>query len=123
VAHQRLPRAIRACNSDGSFTMACAIEEGLVVSLADSIDPVAALEVALDAVSERVPHPAALLVFDSVQRRLELEARGLDEQVGALLARHGAVGSSGYGEQLGPLHTSHTLIGMALGSTPTEAYV
>lgn len=123
LGEQQLPRAIRACNADGSFTMACAIEEGLVVSLADSIDPVAALEGALDQVSERVPNPAALLVFDSVQRRLELEARGLDEQVGALLARHGAVGGSGYGEQLGPLHTSHTLIGMALGSSLAEAYV
>jgi hypothetical protein len=115
-----LPRAIRSHNQqDGSFTMACAIDEGLVVSLADSTDPVAALETALDQVAERVPKPAALVVFDCVLRRLELEARGLDRQVGALLSSRHAVGFSGYGEQLGPLHLSHTLTGMALGaSTP-----
>lgn len=121
LGEQQLPRAIRASGPDGSFAMACAIEEGLVVSLASSIDPVTALRDALDEVSQRVPNPSALLVFDSVQRRLELEARGLDLQVGTLLARRGAAGGSGYGEQLGPLHTSHTLTGIALGSTAPEA--
>jgi len=118
LGEQQLPRAIRSLNQqDGSFTMACAIEEGLVVSLADSTDPVAAVEAALAQVAERVPNAAALVVFDCVLRRLELEARGLDQQVGALLSSRHAVGFSGYGEQLGPLHLSHTLTGLALGTS------
>jgi hypothetical protein len=115
LGEQHLPRAIRAQHADGSFSMACAIDEGLVVSLAESTDPLAALERALDGVQRRVPDPAALLVFDCVLRRVELEARGLDAQVGQLLARRQASGFSGYGEQLGPLHANHTLTGMALG--------
>jgi hypothetical protein len=111
-----LPRAIRARNTDGSLLLACAIEEGLVVSIPDSTDPVATLEAALDDVSARVPPPDALLVFDCVARRTEFETRGIDAQVGALLARRGAVGFSGYGEQLGPMHTNHTLTGIALGA-------
>lgn len=116
LGEQHLPRAIRHHNDDGSFTMACAIDEGLVVSIAESRDPVAVLERALNDVRQRVPDPAALIVFDCVLRRLELEARGVDQQVGELLASRRAVGFSGYGGQLGPLHANHTLTGLALGS-------
>lgn len=115
LGEQVLPRAIRARNPDGSLLLACAIEEGLVVSIADSEDPIATLDSALDEVTRKVADPAALLVFDCVARRTELEARGLDSAAGELLARYGAVGFSGYGEQLGPLHTNHTLTGIALG--------
>lgn len=116
LGEQLLPRAIRARQADDSLVLACAIEEGLVVSIADSKDPLLTLDGALSEIERRVPDPAALLVFDSVARRLELEARGLDDAVGSLLARHGAVGFSSYGEQLGPIHTNHTLTGIALGS-------
>jgi hypothetical protein len=120
LGDQLLPRAIRARQTDGSLLMACAIEEGLVVSIADSKDPLATLEQALDDVARRVPKPAALLVFDCVLRRLELETRGLDAEVGKLLSRRGAIGFSSFGEQLGPLHTTHTLTGIALGTGAAE---
>ena len=115
IGDQLLPRAIRAHNPDQSLSMACAVEEGLVVSIAKSTDPLAALERSFAAVERRVPAPAACLVFDSLFRRIELEAYGLDGQVGELFARKGAVGFSSYGEQLGPLHVNHTLTGLALG--------
>jgi hypothetical protein len=120
LGDQILPRAIRARQSDGSLLLACAIEEGLVVSVAASKDPFATLEQALHDVERRVPAPAAVLVFDCVARRVELEARGLDARVGQLLARHRATGFSSYGEQLGPLHTNHTLTGIALGTAPAQ---
>lgn len=116
LGEQRLPRAIRTCNADGSLTMACAIDEGLVVSIASSEEPVAVLEAKLDEVQSRVPDPAALLVFDCALRRLELQLRGLERQVGELLANRRALGFCGLGEQIGPLHANHTLTGIALGS-------
>jgi len=115
MGDQLLPRAIRAHHLDHSLSMACAVEEGLVVSIAKNTDPLAALERSFSEVERRVPTPAACLVFDSLFRRIELEAHGLDRQVGELLARKGAVGFSSYGEQLGPLHVNHTLTGLALG--------
>jgi len=113
---QLLPRAIRRQNPDASLTLACAIEEGLVVSIAKSPDPVRVLEQALAEIEHHVPDAGVLLVFDCVLRRIELEARGLDVQVGELLARKHAVGFSSYGEQVGPLHVNHTLTGVALGT-------
>jgi hypothetical protein len=118
LGEQILPRAIRGRQTDGSLLLACAIEEGLVVSVAASEDPFATLEQALHDVERRVPDPKAVLVFDCVARRMELETRGLDGRVGRLLADHRATGFSSYGEQLGSLHTNHTLTGIALGATP-----
>jgi hypothetical protein len=116
MGDQLLPRAIRSQNPDGSLVLAGAIEEGLVVSIASSPDPVGALERALAQLERRVPEPEVLLVFDCVLRRIELEARGLDQQVGRLMAQKGAVGFNSYGEQVGPLHVNHTLTGVALGT-------
>jgi hypothetical protein len=96
--------------------MGAALEEGLVLSIAKSLDPVAELTRKLAELERKVPDPATLLVFDCVLRRIELEARGLDVQVGALMAKKRAVGFSSYGEQVGPLHVNHSLTGLALGS-------
>lgn len=121
LGEQLLPRAVRARKPDGSLQLACAIEEGLVVSIAESRDPLGTLQQALSQVAQRVPEPEALLVFDCVLRRVELEQSGLVGEVGELLARHRAVGFSGYGEQFGPLHNNHTLAGIAVGASPAQS--
>lgn len=121
MGDQLLPRGIRAHQPDGSLTMACSVEEGLVVSIGNSTDPVVALERSLAEVRRHVAEPAALLVFDCLLRRIELETRGLAAQVGQLLADQGAVGFISYGEQLGPLHVNHTLTGIAIGSPAAGA--
>jgi len=116
LGEQLFPRAIRARQPDGSLRMAAALEEGLVLSIAKSLDPVAALERKFAEVEQKVPDPAAVLVFDCVLRRIELEARGLDARVDELMAKKRAVGFSSYGEQVGPLHVNHSLTGLAIGS-------
>jgi hypothetical protein len=116
LSDQLFPRAIRGQRSDGGLNMAAALEEGLVLSIADSPDPLGALERTLAEVERQVPNAAALLVFDCVLRRIELEARGLDRQAGELLARKQAIGFSSYGEQLAPMHVNHSLAGVALGT-------
>ena len=121
MGEQLLPRGIWAHQPDGSLTMACSVEEGLVVSIANSTNPLLALERSLAEVGRRVAEPAALVVFDCLLRRIELEARGLAAEVGQLLADRGAVGFSSYGEQLGPLHVNHTLTGLALGAPAAGA--
>lgn len=116
VGEQLLPRAIRKRQSDGSLLLACAIEEGLVLSIADPGDPLATLSAALAAARKKVGPTDAILTFDCLLRRIDLQARGIDAAVGQILADSGAVGFSGYGEQLGPLHVNHTLTGLALGA-------
>lgn len=114
---RHFPRAIRSIEADGALNLACAIDEGLVVSIAAGGEPLTELEGALSALTVR--RPELLLVFDCVLRRIELESRGLSAAAGELLDRHRAVGFSSYGEQLGPLHMNHNLTGVVLGpATP-----
>lgn len=117
LGEQLLPRAIRSRNADGGLLLAGALEEGLVVSVAETADPIATLERALAEATNRAKSPGVLFVFDSWLRRIELETRGLDARIGDILASRGAAGFSGYGEQLGPLHTNHTLTGIALSAS------
>lgn len=116
LGDQLFPRAIRGQAPDGTLSFGAALEEGLVLSVAQSPDPVAALERTFAQLERQLPAPTALLVFDCMLRRIELEARGLDQRVGELLARKRAVGFSGYGEQIGPLHANHTMTGVAFGT-------
>ena len=115
-------RSVQAINSDGSIRFYCAIDTGAVLTLGVSRDILPRIDGQLAAL--RDAHgggpPAALLVFDCILRRLELQHYGIEGTVGELLARHGAVGFSTYGEQYGPLHMNQTLVGLALGGPGDE---
>ena len=71
---------------DGSITFDCASEEGMVLSIGRRRDPVASLRVELDRARARLASPQAVIGFDCILRKLELEKLGLDDEAGALLA-------------------------------------
>lgn len=70
---------------------------------------------ALDAEMDAYEDADAILVFDCILRRLELEQDGLADQAGGILARHNAIGFSTYGEQFDALHVNQTMVGIAFG--------
>ena len=90
-----------------------AIEEGLVLTLAQPGDMAAHLERELAALS-RGGAPDAILACDCTLRRTEAEERQLGGAVSAILARHRAAGFSTYGEQMGAMHVNQTLTGVAI---------
>lgn len=114
-------RALRAANADGSLSLYCAIEEGLVLTVGSSADPLGALERGLDELGRHLkqarPDPGAPLHlgFDCILRRLAFEREGQAEEVGRILATHRVFGFSTYGEQCNALHVNQTLTGVALG--------
>src|ERR1019366_9921496 len=99
----------------GSLAFYCAIEEGLVLTLGEVLDPVAPLEEGLRAVERTIGTPQLVLGCDCVLRRLEQERRGLDARIGELLASHQVLGFSTYGEQNNALHLNQTFAGVAIG--------
>jgi hypothetical protein len=115
VGGEHYVRSIARLNPDGSLTLYCAIEAGLVVTIGKSLDAVEALNRAFAGVLDRVPDPAAILACDCILRRLEFEHLGIDREVGDLLARQRVFGFSTYGEQINGLHVNQTLTGIALG--------
>jgi hypothetical protein len=109
-------RSIRSVNDDHSLTLYCALEVGLVLTVGTGSDPISGLKRAFDGVERKIGVPQVILGCDSVLRKLELEQDGTQRAVGDLLARHQAVGFSGYGEQFNAMYVNQTLSAVALSS-------
>jgi hypothetical protein len=113
-------RAIRQVEPNGDLIFYSAIDEGLVLTLAEPADMVAHLETELAALSRPVA-PAAILACDCVLRRMEAEERQVSGRLSDILRRYRVAGFSTYGEQLNAMHVNQTLTGVAIyppGSRP-----
>ncbi len=108
-------RAIQKANSDGSLTFFCAIDNGLVLTVAQGKNLVEHLGAELAALRERVPGLQLILGCDCILRRLELEQSGQVEAAGEALRAYNFVGFSTYGEQYNGIHVNQTLTGVAIG--------
>lgn len=102
-------RAIREVAPNGDLVFYSAIDEGLVLTLAEPQDMAAHLEAELAALDG----PAAILACDCILRRMEAQEKQLTPAISGLLRRHGVVGFSTYGEQMNALHVNHTMTGVA----------
>jgi hypothetical protein len=109
-------RSIQKVNSDGSLTFYCAIDEGVVLRVANGVDLVANLERALARVRAEVGPPQLVLACDCVLRKLAIVQNGLADRVAEIFRRHNAVGFNTYGEQFCGMHVTQTLTGIALGA-------
>lgn len=105
-------RAIQQVGADGDLLFFAAIDEGVVLTLAEPRDMAGHLAGELERLS-RPGRPLAILAFDCVLRRLEAQEKQQLGAVSELLRRHGVTGFSTYGEQRGPIHVNHTMTGMA----------
>jgi hypothetical protein len=112
-------RSIQKVNPDGSLTFFCAIDEGIVLTVAQGVDILENLKGTLDRITEEVGAPQLILGCDCILRKLELDQRGLRSEVGRLLAAHNTVGFGTYGEQYHGMHVNQTLTGVAIGQRRT----
>jgi hypothetical protein len=109
-------RSISRAEPDGSLRFLSAAEPGSVLRLGHSQAAAGALDATLAEMRRDLHGVTGMLVFDSVLRRLEFEQRGIDQAVGQVLAEHGAVGFSTYGEQYDGVHVNQTMVGIAFGA-------
>lgn len=114
-------RSIQKANPDGSLTFYCAIEEGLVLRTARSVDLPGNLRQAFARVRADVGPPQIVLGCDCVLRRLEVFEDGLEGPVGEVLAENNVVGFSTYGEQFRGMHLNRTFVGIAIGEGAKDA--
>ncbi|MDR2689313.1 MAG: FIST C-terminal domain-containing protein [Azoarcus sp.] len=111
-------RSIQKVNPDGSLTFFCAIDTGLVLTVAQSSTSlVDNLEKGLNQIREHVPKPALIFGSDCILRRLEIQQHGELDRVKAVLAQYPLIGFSTYGEQYCGIHVNHTLTALALGES------
>jgi hypothetical protein len=106
-------RSIREVAPNGDLIFFSAIDEGLVLTLADPQDMVAHLDAALTQLSGAIA-PAAILAADCILRRMEAQEKQSLGAVSALLRQHAVVGFSTYGEQFNSMHVNQTMTGVAI---------
>ena len=111
-------RSIRNMNPDGSLSFFCAIDEGLVFTVARPQDILRSTEATLTEVEKSLGGIDFVLGFDCVLRRLDAENRQIGRQVEELYQRYRVVGFHTYGEQFNAMHLNQTLTGIAFGARP-----
>ncbi|MBU1567772.1 MAG: FIST C-terminal domain-containing protein [Proteobacteria bacterium] len=109
-------RSIQTANVDGSLTFYCAIDIGLVLTLATSEHLPEQLSRQLVELVSELPNVQLILGCDCILRRLELERRNDCSRVADILAQYPFIGFSTYGEQFGGIHMNQTLTGLAIGA-------
>ncbi|HEX3854080.1 MAG TPA: FIST N-terminal domain-containing protein [Polyangiaceae bacterium] len=116
VGGEHYVRSVQRVNADHSLAFFCALEEGLVLTVGESGDPLAALQRGFDGVREKIGTPEIALGCDCVQRRLEFEQAGTDRAVGELMSKNRVVGFSTYGEQYNAIYVNQTFSAVALSA-------
>lgn len=108
-------RSIQKAHDDGSLTFFCAIDNGLVLTVAQGVNLIHNLTDSMGSVLEGLPDVRFVLGFDCILRRMEMEQKNLIGEANELLRTIPFIGFSTYGEQFGGIHVNQTLTGVALG--------
>jgi hypothetical protein len=116
IGGQYYVRSIQKVNEDESLSFFCAIDEGVVLTVAQGVDLVQNLEELFAGLNARLGAPEIVLGCDCILRNLEMGQRNLKERVGAILASNNVIGFATYGEQFNAMHVNQTFTGVAIGS-------
>ncbi|RUX97142.1 FIST signal transduction protein [Mesorhizobium sp. M7D.F.Ca.US.004.01.2.1] len=108
-------RSIQKMHPDGSLSFFCAIDDGVVLSIAQPKDMVEATRVALRDVEERLGGIDMILGFDCVLRRLDARNRQVFRDISELYRVNNVIGFGTYGEQYRSMHLNQTFTGIAFG--------
>jgi hypothetical protein len=113
-------RSIQRINSDGSLTFFCAIDEGVVLRIAERQDMCDALEKSLIQAEASVGKVLFTLGFDCILRRLESREFNYDDRIRGICKKYNTIGFCTYGEQSNSLHVNQTFSGVVLGEVSDE---
>lgn len=109
-------RSIQKVNEDQSLTFFCAIDEGIVLTVAEGIDIVKNFEELMARLEAEIGPLDLVIGCDCILRRLEMEQRHLQDTMSGMLDRHNVLGFCAYGEQYNGMHVNQTFTGVAIGA-------
>ena len=113
-------RSIQRMNDDGSLTFYCAIDEGVVLTLARQEDIVENLEAFFKEVRGDMGVPHLVIGFDCILRSLEAEKRQTKYKLSRILAANNVIGFSTYGEYYRAMHVNQTFTAVVIGGASAE---
>jgi hypothetical protein len=108
-------RSIQKVNADGSLTFFCAIDEGIVLTVARGLDLVQNLRQAFNDVKAQIGSPQIVFGCDCILRNLELDEKRLKRKVSKIMADNNVIGFATYGEQFNAMHVNQTFTAAAIG--------
>ena len=112
-------RSIRNMNPDGSLSFFCAIDEGLVFTVARPQDMLHSTASVLEELDAKLGGIDLVVGFDCILRRLDAETRQIRLQMSELYRKYSVAGFQTYGEQFNAMHLTQTLTGIAFGQRTT----
>jgi hypothetical protein len=108
-------RSIQRMHPDGSLSFFCAIDDGVVLSIAQPKNMVEATRAALADVERKLGGIDMVLGFDCVLRRLDARNRQVFRDISELYRTNNVIGFGTYGEQYRSMHLNQTFTGIAFG--------
>ena len=114
-------RSIRNMNADGSLSFFCAIDEGLVFTVARPQDMLHATETMLEHLDSKLGGIDLVVGFDCILRRLDAETQQIRHKMDELYRKYSVAGFHTYGEQYNAMHLNQTLTGIAFGQHPNRS--
>jgi hypothetical protein len=115
IGGQYFVRSVAYVKEDNSLQFFCAIDEGVVLTIAKGVDLVENLRNAFADVRASLGPPLVVLGCDCLLRRLEIKRDGIEEEVGRIFQENEVVGFTTYGEQFNAMHVNQTFAGIAIG--------
>ena len=118
VGGMNFVRSIQKVNDDESLTFFCAIDEGIVLTVARAKDIADDLERQFAALHHDLGPLQLVIGCDCILRLLEIKQRHLTDRVGSILSANKVFGFSTFGEQFQAMHVNQTFTGVAIGRLP-----
>lgn len=107
-------RSIEHINPDDSLTLACAIDEGVPLSVGRNTGMLPNIESVFEDIRRSVGQPQVVIGVDCCMRKVE--AAGSEGELRRLFDANRVIGFSAYGEQINAMHVNHTFTGVAIGA-------
>lgn len=114
-------RSIQKVNPDRSLSFFCAIDDGVVLTVAQARGMVESTRTTLNEISGRLGGIDVVLGFDCILRRLDAQNRQVFRGMSELYRDNRVIGFGTYGEQYQSMHLNQTLTGIAFGRPLSEA--
>ncbi|HUO80425.1 MAG TPA: FIST N-terminal domain-containing protein [Steroidobacteraceae bacterium] len=116
IGGQYYARGVQRIANGSALEFACAIERGLVVTLARPGDMVERLKELFGEMRARIGTPELVIGFDCAARAAYMERQGLTGRIAPLLAAHSVSGFATLGEQYNTVHANNSFTCLGLGA-------
>ena len=112
-------RSIQKVNEDGSLTFFCAIDDGIVLTVAEPTGMVETTKKKLCEIDDEMGGIDFILGFDCILRKIDASNRQVTRKISEVYQDYNVVGFNTYGEQYRSMHLNQTLTGVAF-ALPNE---